>query len=131
MKDLIKKMLKEEFEDDFSWLDTSEPSIVKVIHSGKYYPAHTEAMLQLGITGVENFIKLYGEDWHSSLGEDLDDEDFLLQHLPKSIRPKNGDLCYIYEDKFVQGYNTKIYKLVRIEDGGEFIMNSEGFKYVE
>lgn len=125
MKGLIRKILKE-VEDDFDWVETEIPQVV-VTDRGEWYPTHILAMIDLDVTGAADFFEKYGgTDWPQKPGQP--DSEFLLEKLPHTIRPKNGDLCYLIDSNPYKGGYAIIYKLVRVSDGGEFIISERGFQ---
>ena len=132
MRNLIKKILKES--EEFDWV----PELQKVVvtNRGAYYPTNLEAMLELDVTGAKEFFNKYGqywwttneyENWERDSHEGADSEDFLRLKIPSLVNPKDGDICYLIDKAYVQG-TTNIFKLVRVADGGEFVIADYGFK---
>ena len=137
MRDLIHKILTEEF-DDFDWVP--HPVKVVVTHRGNWYPTNTDAMVALDVTGAKEFIEKYGDFWWESddygkwrletQNHGWPDEDFFTYVGLNVMEPKNGDICYLVDKPYIQG-NSKIYKLIHIETGKEFIMGDKGFRRIE
>jgi hypothetical protein len=121
MRNLIKKILKES--EEFDWV----PELKKVI-----------VVVELDVTGAEEFADKYGYfywntpaygDWVREAGSYADSESFLRLKIPSLVTPENGDICYLIEKRTTQGSN-QIYRLIRIEDKGEFIIGDHGFKLI-
>lgn len=138
MRHLINKILNEEF-DNFDWI----PNPIKVIvtHSGSWYPTNVDAMVALGVTGAKEFVEKYGRFWWDSKDykkwrkeenrRGWMDEDFFTEVAGLNVmEPRNGDICYLVDKQYIQGVN-KIYKLIHIETGKEFIISEEGFKQID
>lgn len=134
MRNLIKKILKES--EEFDWVP--ELKKVIVVSRGAYYPTNLEAMVELDVTGAEEFADKYSYlywttpaygDWVREAGSYADSESFLRLKIPSLVTPENGDICYLIEKRTTQGSN-QIYRLIRIEDKGEFIIGNHGFKLI-
>jgi hypothetical protein len=133
LKKIIKDTINES--EDYDWIDISDVKDVVIINPGSRFPTYIEAMEGLGVTGVKEFVDKFSFSWwHSSEFEKFSfeygheaDEGFLLKHIPKLIIPKKGDVCIVDMSKYMTVGIRKIYKLVRVGDGGEFIMGENGF----
>lgn len=125
----------ENYNNEFDWV----PSLRKVIvtNRGKWYPSNLKAMVDLEVTGAQEFIERYGEYWWVSStfnkwteenGNNMDY--FLYLGIPNLMKPETGDICYMLDKPYIQGAEH-IYKLVHEKTGKEFIIGGEGFKIME
>lgn len=115
-------------------------TIVEVTNTGLYYPTYVYMMAQLGVTGAKEFYNKFGESWHNSVKHDYpsdlntinmgNDERFMFHNGISNCRPNKGDICCLInmEIEHPMFGSEKIYRLIRINDGREFIMSSNGFK---
>jgi len=127
--DLIKEQ-----EEDLDWLPEPMPTVI-ITDEGCHYPTYLEAMVELDIDGAREFLNKYSKNWLNDMRISLLDYDkrheFVLNEIPSTIIPENGDVCWWYDDRYVARSEYRIYKLVRIKDGGQFIMHDGGFKPYE
>jgi len=126
-------MSEEWYDDIVKDFSSESPRIKKVIVTdyGEHYPSHLDAMFYLGISNMTlpllNRLKdlrrsLKSSDWFKYLEESLNISD-----------PRNGDICYIFLNKFYKNtsnQNETIFKLKRVSDGKEFLMNEKGFSFL-
>ena len=142
-----------EAEDDFGWAQDAirnTPNLelgekVVVTNRGSYYPSYTEAMLELGIPGMEDFINTYGKHWWKSIPHDFGPEpentrdifdhheEWLYHKIPALGVPENGDICYIIGQPIENGEDEYywLYRLYRESDGKQFVMGRDGFEPVD
>jgi hypothetical protein len=87
-------------------------------------------MLYLNITGLntEKYQEIRFKERELTPGSDF--RDLLEKELPLLGVPKNGDVCYFYEKEY-RGNHDYIYKLKRVSDGQEFIIDREGFNFIK
>lgn len=119
--------------------DFNLSTIVEVTFKGSYYPTYVDMMAELGLTGAKEFKNKFGTYWNEFIREEYpsnlenfnmsNDEKFLLHNGVNVCRPSNGDICYLINKEVEHpSFNEKIYRLIRINDGREFIMSRYGFE---
>ena len=137
----IDSINESEEDDGLGWAkDVVKPfnknlKTVIVISRGSYYPTNLEVMVDLGIPGAKEFKEKYGHTWWDSneyreiypFGGWVNQEGFLMDKIPSLVQPEDGDICFLInsQETYPQIF---VSRLIRVKDGGEFIMGSHRFK---
>lgn len=131
--------------DDFSWtedvltpLNNCDKTVI-VTKPGHHYGAYLNAMAELDVPYaldlVEPIRRKYNtndisdnrdSNWNNGMREDHSRALRELESKNVLGHPIKGDVCCLYDKSWSS--HTTIYRLIRLKDGKNFLMNNQGFE---